>query len=642
MIEFVQNRKVKTEAMTEKAILAEISNWEVKRDMANDQIRGLEDLARTRGYDLYKHEAYWEYKSHVSQANNILPSLRAQLEVVRREMANNTQSQPQSVNPSANSIPTAKTSGLNELEDKRRDIMPYRYCIAADNDKILGLRTDGAVVVEHKLPQCDVQHLNGVTAILDAGSVICLKDDGSLDAANEAKRSMVADLRDVVAFSGSVWLKADGTVGVIDTPFKEYCTHEDGRSFFWDWQDITAISSTSGHVIGLKADGTVISVQTTLNLSQNGQCNVHNWHDIVAISTGREFTIGLKSDGTVLATKNDRFYSNVQWWRNIVAIASSGTFILGLSADGTVVSNRKNEMGFDIHDWRDIVAIAANGEEAVGLRSDGTVVKTSTLYDGVKNWTSIGPKGSIFIPVSTLKTDAAARAVRKTPIIGSTIKFGDHYWLVLAEHDERALILSKTIIEDREYNTLPCTWADSELRDYLNGAFYNTFATSEKARIIPKNITTGNNPWFGSYGGRTTNDKIFLLSIEEVIKYFGDSGDLASRVGWCGLGSYSLANTDMECWYVNDQHNKARTAYSTLTYLSGAWWLRSPGCYSDGRYASSVEPDGVLNIKGNSVNYDFIGVRPAMWLILEEKDYPKPLDPVYQGTSEASEIYEWL
>ena len=36
-----------------------------------------------------------------------------------------------------------------------------------------------------------------------------------------------------------------------------------------------------------------------------------------------------------------------------------------------------------------------------------------------------------------------------------------------------------------------------------------------------------NNPWYGSMGGEDTQDKIFLLTIEDVVcKYFGDSSRL--------------------------------------------------------------------------------------------------------------------
>jgi hypothetical protein len=43
---------------------------------------------------------------------------------------------------------------------------------------------------------------------------------------------------------------------------------------------------------------------------------------------------------------------------------------------------------------------------------------------------------------------------------------------------------------------------------------------SEKAKIQEKSITLLTN----HSGGADTSDRIFLLSIEEVVRYFGDSG----------------------------------------------------------------------------------------------------------------------
>ena len=46
----------------------------------------------------------------------------------------------------------------------------------------------------------------------------------------------------------------------------------------------------------------------------------------------------------------------------------------------------------------------------------------------------------------------------------------------------------------------------------------------------PKRATANpNNPWYGTSGGNATTDKVFLLSLDEVVKYFGDSGDLLNK-----------------------------------------------------------------------------------------------------------------
>lgn len=61
------------------------------------------------------------------------------------------------------------------------------------------------------------------------------------------------------------------------------------------------------------------------------------------------------------------------------------------------------------------------------------------------------------------------------------------------------------------------TWADCELRKYLNGEFYDKFSEINKSRIIPVTNKNPDNPWYGAKGGEDTQDNIFLLTIEDVV-----------------------------------------------------------------------------------------------------------------------------
>jgi hypothetical protein len=151
------------------------------------------------------------------------------------------------------------------------------------------------------------------------------------------------------------------------------------------------------------------------------------------------------------------------------------------------------------------------------------------------------------------------------------------------------------------------------LHDYLNGVkqnrgigFYDSFSPSDRTRIAQTLISTNNNPWFGAYGGNTVNDRIFLLSIEEVVEYFGDSGQLKNRPKDPKSAYFSGAN-------INDQYNSARIATDEAG-TAWWWWLRSPGYSGDAAY---VFNDGTIRIIGGSeVGVGSGGVRPALWLNL--------------------------
>jgi len=197
--------------------------------------------------------------------------------------------------------------------------------------------------------------------------------------------------------------------------------------------------------------------------------------------------------------------------------------------------------------------------------------------------------------------------------IGDIITFGEYQWRVLDIKDGKALIITEGVIECRPYHEtyMSVTWLDCDLREYLNGEFYNKFSNTDKARIIETNIINQNNQWYSTPGGITTNDKIFLLSLEEVVLYFGDSGDLANR--------------PTEAWYIDDSYNASRIA-STVQTLSWNgnvrwnagevcwWWLRSPGNYDI--HAACVGSDGCIYVTGSNATNSYGCLRPALWLNL--------------------------
>ena len=203
------------------------------------------------------------------------------------------------------------------------------------------------------------------------------------------------------------------------------------------------------------------------------------------------------------------------------------------------------------------------------------------------------------------QTSSGSQTVPVKPSAGSltpgqrNVSFGKYLWRVLDVQKGRALLLAEEILELRRYHSsyASVTWKDCELRGYLNGAFLQTFSSQEESRIVQTVNVNRDNPWYKTPGGGSTTDKVFLLSIEEVVKYFGDSGAL--RAG----GEYSI----------NDQYNSARVAE-----YGGAkawwWWLRSPGYYVN--CAVYVYYDGYLNLYGNSIYSAWGGVRPALWLNL--------------------------
>ena len=186
------------------------------------------------------------------------------------------------------------------------------------------------------------------------------------------------------------------------------------------------------------------------------------------------------------------------------------------------------------------------------------------------------------------------------------IDFGGYNWLILDEQNGWTLLLMENTWTSFPYheNRKEVTWENSSLRQILNDDFYNSMPNENRERIVKTSVSNSENQWFRTDGGADTKDYVFLLSLEEVIEYFGDSGYLGQRPAF----NHGVIARD-----INDQYNSARIAYDSLGNTS-VWWLRSPG--GDSNRAANITNAGLIHVRGNYVDTDYCGVRPAMWINL--------------------------
>ncbi|MCL1803933.1 MAG: DUF6273 domain-containing protein [Eubacteriaceae bacterium] len=200
------------------------------------------------------------------------------------------------------------------------------------------------------------------------------------------------------------------------------------------------------------------------------------------------------------------------------------------------------------------------------------------------------------------------------------IRFGGHDWRVLDVQNGRALLLSDKIIEKKPYHNEYeyITWETCELRKYLNGEFYDKFSEAEKSMITQTTVANDDNLWFGISGGNATDDKIFLLSLEEADTYFGDSGDYQNmkRVNWDSVDKKFVAHD--YGYYLSNDYDKDRVAeFENNKDKWNWWWLRSLG--RDYDFAAYVHERGCVYVVGELICGDWDGfegggVRPAMWV----------------------------
>jgi len=197
------------------------------------------------------------------------------------------------------------------------------------------------------------------------------------------------------------------------------------------------------------------------------------------------------------------------------------------------------------------------------------------------------------------------------------VKLGGIDWRVLDVKNDKALLISEKVLEKRKYNAEEkyITWENCTLRKYLNGEIYDNLGAAKAAVVETRNSNT-NNPWYETNGGSATTDKVFLLSLDEVCRYFGDS-----------TGYLNKKHITSNGW-LEDSYKNARIAKDSKGETRD-WWLRSPGQHGD--LATYVSSYGGVVVRGSFVDggedalrrarstdyYDgIVYVRPALWLKL--------------------------
>lgn len=228
---------------------------------------------------------------------------------------------------------------------------------------------------------------------------------------------------------------------------------------------------------------------------------------------------------------------------------------------------------------------------------------SSTSSRSGKIWVTCG---SVKESVSLTQDPNLAIYDRDRFRVSATVEFG-HYeqdgwsgngkepieWKVLDKKGNYAMLFAVYALDAKAYQNnggnSQVTWSSCTLRTWLNGTFYNNaFSASEKAAIRTTTVSTPYTQGYDTYPGPSTQDKVYLLSYEEVQKY-----------------NVTLKRYPTQ--YALDQKVFRSPENGYTTY----WWLRSP--HAPGKVA-------VINSAGQlfgSKTYDTDGgVCPVIWVDL--------------------------
>lgn len=285
--------------------------------------------------------------------------------------------------------------------------------IRADDDKVVGLKNDGTVLVAETggKEQYDVTEWTNVVDIaVGTGYIIGLHRDGWIYAAGDdgedeyGLKKLHIDLESICM----LWDEIDKVYGCVGFAFGLHLQngkveiagsssdHEDHYRYGSDistWTNIIQIFANYLFVIGLKANGNVVYSAWRNKELEYLKC-VEDWTDIVDIKVTDDAIVGLKSDGTIVVTgKNGWFGQNdVSDWTDIVSIAVTPENIIGLTQNGTIVMTNAEPDELEALKWKDIVSINADCGFIVGVKKDGTVNaigRNNKLYCGdcdINSW----------------------------------------------------------------------------------------------------------------------------------------------------------------------------------------------------------------------------------------------------------------
>lgn len=234
---------------------------------------------------------------------------------------------------------------------------------------------------------------------------------------------------------------------------------------------------------------------------------------------------------------------------------------------------------------------------------------------------------------------------------GDTVVFGRHQlvsqtrdgdvaapmqWTVLEKQGSRLLLLNRYQVDltlvgkDDE----PFRYSDSYIRKDLREHLHEWFYGWELELIEDTYLGETKNPAFGTSDDPGVRDKLFLLTAEEVLKYFDPEAYLRGSLTEEDLvpNGYDLlyypmrdASADAPVVFVdtplfeNKDKNKDREQGKTALELEICeflgWWTRTPG--SEDGWVALYESGGKLNLDGLDATADEVGIRPALWLDLE-------------------------
>ena len=243
--------------------------------------------------------------------------------------------------------------------------------VAASFQHTVGLKSDGTVVAtgNNEYGQCNVSTWKDIVDVAaggtwDHGWTVGLQQNGTVVATgnNEYGQCDVSAWTNIVAvIAGGEFekrtfgLRSDGSVVFTGEAYEDY-------NAIYEWRDIVALTATCG-VVGLKSDGTVVGTGYI-----GAQIERDGWTAITEIASYEDWVMGIKANGSLISAIIYTDDSTIMMpSQDIVSCVYFGhreidgesrDVLVGLKRDGTVVTfdnyGKTINAGLDDSIWKDI------------------------------------------------------------------------------------------------------------------------------------------------------------------------------------------------------------------------------------------------------------------------------------------------
>ena len=326
------------------------------------------------------------------------------------------------------------------------------------------------------------------------------------------------------------------------------------------------------------------------------------------------YIIYASGDSASNVTKNMTFYPpegqlpqwDIMWESSRPDIVSSTGTVTPPSADTSVKLTMWAKQRFFAHtEWQDLREFTITVKKGNGSDNSSSRLKFGAYPQTKVTDAAIITELNRQYPNGNQDVFYGGNQYRKGSGTSGWFKYEPIYWRVLAKDSSAIFVIAERILDARPYHSTyaDVTWATSSLRSWLNNTFFSLAFTSVNQGLIQStSVVNSNNAIYGTLGGITTTDKIYLLSAAEAKNTaYGFSSDAtAYDIARRAQGSDYAKSIDG--LFVNTE-----SAY----YGNSFWWSRSPGEYAN--KVCGIRTTGYFYDDGGIVS-DVLGVRPVMRL----------------------------